>query len=186
MVLWLANISRNKQPEVFIDLAERSLEWEGWRFVLAGGTENRRYWRELASLAERLDNLEMIGAVAFERTGELFSRAAFFVNTSQVEGLPNSFIQAWMHETPVLSLFHDPNGWMSANGIGLCAQGDPDRFFRMGKELLQGRETREKMGRAAQRFARSVFGAQEIIDQYIRIFSGPDRSPATPKSEDIS
>jgi glycosyltransferase involved in cell wall biosynthesis len=170
--LWLASLSDAKQPGLFLDLARGCADLVRWSFLLGGGTPAAAY-RELAARATGLPNVRMLGAVPFDESHALYARASLFVNTSRVEadGLPNSFIQAWLHGTPVLSLHHDPNGWIEGEGLGLCARGDTRRFLAGARALLADDGLRAAMGARCARFARETFAAEETIDAYVTLFS---------------
>ena len=43
------------------------------------------------------------GAVPYRDAGALYSRARVLVNTSDVEGFPNTYLQAWASGTPVVA-----------------------------------------------------------------------------------
>lgn len=172
IVLWLANLSLGKQPEIFIDLARYCKDCHGWKFILAGGTNDKNYFNKILAKTGGLPNLEMPGQIPFEMSFDLFSRASLFVNTSvlEAEGIPNSFIQAWLLKTPVLSLNHDPNGWIMNENLGFCAQGDKKAFFEKGKGLLKEIDLLSEMGENCRRFAISTFATEAIIDRYIELF----------------
>jgi glycosyltransferase involved in cell wall biosynthesis len=51
------------------------------------------------------------------RIGELFERARVHVSTSDTDGFPNTFLQAWSRGTPVVT-FLDPGRIVSSNGLG--------------------------------------------------------------------
>jgi glycosyltransferase involved in cell wall biosynthesis len=183
-VLWLANLSPGKQPELFLKLAEACRGERAWTFVLAGGTGDRDYFERLRHQAETLPNVRLVGRVPFEETDRYFGEAALFANTSrhEAEGLPNTFIQAWFHRTPVLSLNHDPNGWIGTRKLGFCAHGDLDLWVKTGRALLHHEDKLREMGAAAARFARETFAADRTIDVYLELFAGrgssPDRGPS--------
>ncbi|MDH7513817.1 MAG: glycosyltransferase family 4 protein [Clostridiales bacterium] len=172
IVLWLANLSPGKQPEVFLRFAECCQDCEDWKFVLAGGTENKVYLYQVSRRANALPNLEMCGPVPFDESNRFFSRASLFVNTSimEAEGLPNTFIQAWLSGTPVLSLTHDPNGWINKHNLGFCAEGNLNLFLEKGKALLKAESMLFSMGENCRKFALDTFATESVIDRYIELF----------------
>jgi len=172
VVLWLANLSSGKQPEKFIHLAEFCRDCEDWLFLLGGGTSDINYRQTLSRMGDHLSNLQMPGAIPFEETQDYFSRASIFVNTSlpEADGLPNAFIQAWLNDTPVLSLHHDPNGWIERKNLGYCAHGDFENFLSESKALLQQPSRIEKISRNCRQFGRNTFTSDETIDSYLNLF----------------
>ncbi len=50
----------------------------------------------------------------------LFSRAKIFLNTSQIEGFPNTFLQAWVRSVPVVTFF-DPDSLVKQRQLGRTA-----------------------------------------------------------------
>jgi hypothetical protein len=67
------------------------------------------------------------------------------VNTSTAlgEGFPNTFIQAWLRGTPVLSLEVDPDSLLADGRLGLCSNSSSDQLIRDLHTLL-GDPTRLK------------------------------------------
>jgi glycosyltransferase involved in cell wall biosynthesis len=53
--------------------------------------------------AAGIQNLLFKGFVPFDEVGNDFNRASFLVNTSDSEGFPNTFMQAWARGIPSLS-----------------------------------------------------------------------------------
>jgi len=170
IVLWLANLSVGKQPEKFIQLAKHCHDCKSWKFILAGGTKNRAYFRKISEQAKDVSNLEMLGAVSFKESHKYFAKASLFVNTSIMEGLPNTFVQAWLSRTPVLSLIHDPNCWIKTHNIGICAEGNLNIFIEKGKALLNNYKDLLAMGENCQKFALNTFATEKIVDTYIELF----------------
>jgi glycosyltransferase involved in cell wall biosynthesis len=173
VVLWLGNLSPAKQPEIFLDIAESCRGEAGWKFFLAGWGKDTGLAGRVMSRAEGLPNVDAIGAVVFRDTWWWISRAAFLVNTSrpEAEGLPNTFVQAWLSGTPVLSLHHDPNGWIEKHGIGFCAHGDVRALEAECRRLMKERDLIIPLGESARRFAERTFSADSTIDAYLEIFS---------------
>ncbi len=173
IVLWLANLCTNKQPELFIKFAELNQDLEEWNFILAGGTnDKKKYWQSLLHQVAKVKNLQMIGQVPFEETHKYYAQTSLFVNTSlkKADGLPNAFIQAWQNSTPVLSLNHDPNDWIQTHNLGYCAHGNEEEFLHHGRKLLEHFEQIEAKQENCQQFALKTFAAKETIDSYLKLF----------------
>ena len=56
-----------------------------------------------------IPNVKFIEFVPFEEIDDYFANAKLFINTSDDEGFPNTFIQARNNGTPVISFNVDPD-----------------------------------------------------------------------------
>ena len=74
-------------------------------------------YEQVAAAAPGITNLTFHGQVPYHDVNELYSRARIFVNTSDMEGFPNSYLQAWARGTPVVAFF-DPDGVIAREGLG--------------------------------------------------------------------
>lgn len=104
-ILWVAMMRRGKRPEVFLELARRLPHR---RFVMIGGPagerpEDQAYYREMADLADELPNVEFLGFLPVAAVEPYFDQARVLVNTSLVEGVPNTFLQAWARGVPTIA-----------------------------------------------------------------------------------
>lgn len=131
--LWVANLRAVKRPDVLLDVAEQS---PGLRFHMVGGPLRvaPELFRTSQSRATDL-GVHFHGALAYRETNALYGRARVLVNTSDLEGFPNTYVQAWASGTPVIAFF-DPDGIIAREGLGVAVT------------------TREQMVEAVQRLAR--------------------------------
>jgi glycosyltransferase involved in cell wall biosynthesis len=149
-VLWVGRCVGWKRPMAFLDLAARFPET---RFVMIcpeyPGSEALA--EEVRRRAGALANVTLHGFVPFDETAGFFRRALAFVNTSDHEGFPNTFIQSARAGVPVISLRVDPDGMLGREGMGASAGGDTGRLAdELGKVLVDGgpRERYAERGRA--------------------------------------
>ncbi|MGB0652816.1 MAG: glycosyltransferase family 4 protein [Thermoplasmatota archaeon] len=122
-VVWVARIKEHyKQPHVFLDLAA-ALPHR--RFVMAGAIfGSPAFEKGIRDRLAELPNVELLGDVEHIRMPEVYGRARVLVNTSDVEGFCNAFLEAASCGVPTLSLNHDPDRILSKDGAGFCAEGD--------------------------------------------------------------
>ncbi|HKU88870.1 MAG TPA: glycosyltransferase family 4 protein [Steroidobacteraceae bacterium] len=155
-VLWMGNLRTLKRPEMVLELARQLPDV---RFTLAGGPcpfpWGYTYFDDVKAAAARLPNVSMPGAVRYTESGEWFDRARIFLNTSSIEGFPNTFLQAWVRGVPVVSFF-DPDGLIRRLQLGQVATTlDDMREFIRG--LLDVDVYRENIGRRARDFVSREF-----------------------------
>ncbi|MCK6542683.1 glycosyltransferase [bacterium] len=119
MIFWIANTGKRKQPEKFIELA-MLLKDTPYRFVMAGPIPDKTYEKEIMKMLSETPNIEYVGPISWDESNRYFAMATYFVNTTLAgrEGFPNTYIQAWMRGTAVLTLHCDPDGLIEKHEIG--------------------------------------------------------------------
>ena len=85
-----------------------------------GKNNHQGEYNRLKERAFRLKNMRFINAVPHKDMRSIFAEAKFLVNTSDFEGFPNTFIEAALENTPVISMKVDPNKMFSCHGAGIC------------------------------------------------------------------
>ena len=162
-VLWLSNLRALKRPELALELAR---ELPQFKFTIAGGPMpgGQTYYDDVAAAAARLPNVTMPGPVRYADTGALFDRAKVFLNTSSIEGFPNTFLQAWIRGVPVVSFF-DPDGLTQRLQLGRIAR-TVDEMREALRGLLEVDTYREIIGKRARDFAAREFTAA-VAARYI-------------------
>jgi glycosyltransferase involved in cell wall biosynthesis len=160
-VLWVGNIKAGKRPELFLELAARFAGRKNVRFRMIGRPEDSPWGCDLIRSIQRLDNVEYLGELEMDEVNALLVDAHVLVNTSRFEGLPNTFIQAWLREVPVLSLGVDPDGVIGSHGMGGVA-GDMECLTSMLSGFIAEPTRARAMGVAARAFAETNYAMANV------------------------
>lgn len=161
-IVWIANIKPNKQPEVFLNLANRFANKDGIKFIMIGRQKNNDWDKLIEAQFAHLKNLEYMGELQIDDVNEVLSTAHIFINTSLSEGFPNTFIQSWLRKVPVISLHIDPDNILRDRRLGFCSK----TFENMVKDLnylIENPELRLKIGERAFKFAINNHSMKNIL-----------------------
>ena len=151
-VLWVGRILPLKQPGMFLDLAER-LPAELCTMVMMSDDAHAPLLESVKARASTIPNLRLHENVRWENMGEYFAKAKLFVNTSTHEGFPNTFVEAAMHGTPIVSWTVDPDGVLTRAGIGVCVGGSFERLTAVAADFCVSAQRREAYGGRARAYA---------------------------------
>jgi glycosyltransferase involved in cell wall biosynthesis len=168
-VLWVSNFRTVKRPEVALDVAR---ELPHLKFSMVGGAlpGMEDYYERVSAAARQLPNVTVHGAVPYQDVGTLFERSRLFLNTSTVEGFPNTFLQAWMRALPVVSTF-DPDGLIGREQLGVFCS-TPAELAPAIQRLLATPETLDATGRRARTFAMREYSPESVARRYLTLLQG--------------
>jgi glycosyltransferase involved in cell wall biosynthesis len=168
-VLWIANIKPLKQPEFFMDLAYQFKEDDNASFIMVGRSATGNYQAKLEKRMQRLSNLEYKGELPIDEVNDLLRESHLFVNTSLYEGVPITFIQAWMREVPTVSLNVDPDDMIKKNKLGFHS-GSFEQMVEDVRFLIENKKVRGEMGRNARKYALREYDIEKNVPKYVELF----------------
>ncbi|MER6971166.1 glycosyltransferase family 4 protein [Nocardioides sp. NPDC000445] len=165
-VLWVGRCVDWKRPMAFLDLAEARPDVP---FMMACAPYEGAHdlYVSVAARADLMPNVEFLGFVPFAATDDLFRNARVIVNTSTVEGFPNTFVQAARVATPVLSLEVDPDRVLETGGFGACADGNPATLAEQLDQMLDNATWRRHSANALDYF-RTTHDLETILPAFAR------------------
>lgn len=167
IILWVARSSREKRPDLFLDLAGR-LPDEKFVMICPRALGDEKY-EQLEVAARTVKNLTFIRSVPFHQTHAFFRRAKIFVCTSHREGFPNTYIQACINAVPIVSLNTNPDGFLDEYDCGLCSDNDFDKLVDLLKTALE-KNRYEQMGKNARKYAEQNHDVKRIAQEYKELF----------------
>jgi glycosyltransferase involved in cell wall biosynthesis len=137
---------------------------------MIGSKDDESYIKRL--FKNKPDNLVWLGRLPFDETLRWFDQAAFFINTSfhDVEGFPNTFIQAWLRGVPVITLGVDPDGVIKRYNLGFIAKNAKDAMSYL-DYLTNNKDVYKKISEDAVRHANKNYSISAAADNFLTILA---------------
>ncbi|HEY2035859.1 MAG TPA: glycosyltransferase family 4 protein [Steroidobacteraceae bacterium] len=173
--LWVGNLRPLKRPHLFLDAAARL---PGLTFHMIGGPMPgaEELYQEVRQRAASLPNVTFHGFVPQHEVGAYFERALVFVSTSEIEGFPNTYLQAWSHGTPVVA-FLDPDRLLTQKRLGILVSGVEELQDAIAR-LTGDRSEWEQAGARGRRYIEERGGESELVSAYVAALSSLLHAPA--------
>lgn len=165
-ILWVGRADNNKQPMLFVNLA-RAFPQE--QFMLITILKDTHIIEAIRAAAKELPNLTVYENIPFFETDQYYRRAKILVNTSGYEGFPNTFLHAGAYFCPVLSLNVNPDGLLTSNEIGWCAEGSEDRLHNLLRDALIDESLRTVYGMNARKYIEKNHDIIKNINTFIDV-----------------
>lgn len=151
-VAWVAALRRVKRPDLLIEVAQLLPHV---RFVVCGGPSlymtPAGYSERMIETFQAIPNIDYRGQVSPDEAVRIATAAAVLLSTSDEEGFPQTFLEAWAHGTPVVSLSIDPDRVIARLGLGAVSadvRGAAEDIDR----LVSRVDLREDMSRRAREY----------------------------------
>ena len=77
---------------------------------------------------KKIENVVLKGRLNHKDTIQLIANAKALINTSNFEGFPNIFLEAWANGVPVISLNVNPGNVFNKYNLGICCSGDSNKM----------------------------------------------------------
>lgn len=164
-ILWVANYRTLKRPEWFLQLASI---FPNEQFVMVGGSLNDlEYYEKCKYEASKIKNLSFKGPLNFESTNKMFMNAKLFVCTSEMEGFPNTFLQAWAYNIPVVSTVN-PSNFITEYRLGLVIKTFDELVASLKQALTD--ETRNEFSQNISTYMKSHHNAEVSYNELTTTF----------------
>jgi glycosyltransferase involved in cell wall biosynthesis len=166
-VLWVSNIRQLKRPDLVLEFAAGTPEIA---VHMIGGSiaDSANLFVEIRQRASALRNVMFHGQIPYHEVNDYFAKALVFTNTSDIEGFPNSYLQAWSRGTPVVAFF-DPDGLIAREGLGVAVR-NMEEMRAAVRELTTNRERWLATSARCAAFMRREFNDDRILAPYLETF----------------
>jgi len=164
-VLWIGRICEQKRPDLLLDLAEACPELN---FDLVGPADDSEYVRGVCRRAEAIANVTLHGPASRDRVSEFYRKAAVLCCTSDFEGFPNTFLEAWSYGLPIVSTF-DPDDLIANKGLGKVGHSVPELASGI-RELLNSPSQRRMASQAAREHYEENYAVDKAMERFEWVF----------------
>jgi glycosyltransferase involved in cell wall biosynthesis len=170
-VAWVGMLRQPKRPDLLLEIAGHA---PAIRFIVCGGPSahrsSPRYGSQILEALAALPNVEFLGQVEPDRAQRVIADAAVLLSTSDGEGFPNTFLQAWSSGTPVVSLKIDPDSVIEQARLGVVADG-VDAAINALRGLLDSPEQRDEIGVRARQYIATHHSEAVVMNSFTSALS---------------
>ena len=173
VVLWVGGFSKVKRPELFLRFVKKCDDLE-LDFIMISKAAPKNVHTSLEPFYEYLKiqpRFKWLTDLSFETALSWFDRASIFVSTSESEGFPNTFIQAWSRGVPVVSFDVDPDDVLMRDGLGTLV-GSLDEARSAIQEYLN-RPDIDELRKHLHETAQSRYSIATVADRLFEIADSP-------------
>ncbi len=165
-VAWMAMLREAKRPDLLVEIARRLPDVP---FVVCGRASSHRsapgYGARMIETLRALPNVDYRGQVSPEEAERVIAEAAVLLSTSDLEGFPNTFLQAWSSGTPVVSLKVDPDEAITRAELGKLSRTVEQAVTDL-EALLGAPSERDAMGARGRGYVNQVHGEREVAKAF--------------------
>lgn len=165
-VLWVGRICPEKRPHLLLDIAQRlpacAID------VIGDANADTAYAREFRREVERHVSIILHGRISNEQLRQMYDEAILLLGTSQTEGFPVTFIEAWSRAIPVVSTF-DPDNVIRERGLGAVAE-DVETVVSRLQELLQSSQQWLASSKAARQYYLENHAPEVCLPRFEQLF----------------
>lgn len=166
-VAWIGRISPVKRLEFLLDIAEAIPKVE---FHIAGKPDKDDvYSRDVLHRARNLLNVIEHGMIQKDNMRELYKNVSLLCCTSQYEGFPNTFLEAWSYGIPVISTV-DPDDLIADRELGIFANGKKQIIEEI-QNLIQSPVAWRKMSSNAREYYLQNHAVDSSMSRFEKLFS---------------
>ncbi|MEO6848711.1 MAG: glycosyltransferase [Chthoniobacterales bacterium] len=163
-LLWVARCQPIKRPHLFLDLAENLPDCS---CEMICPCEDQELWESVRTRAEKISNVTFRNGVPYHEVQAHYDAAKIFINTSEFEGWPNSFIQSGLGHTAIVSLSVNPDELLENYKAGGYAANRIETLHEMAKTLLTQGAALDHAQSESARFVRELHDNDKNVTAFL-------------------
>jgi glycosyltransferase involved in cell wall biosynthesis len=162
-VLWVGKSDSIKRPEIILELATRL---PMLKFTLIMTFSNKDIHLQSVKKSKALPNVNICPFVPYNEIESYFAAHRILVNTSILEGFPNTFLQAAKYGLPIVTSRVDPGFMLTKHHCGICSEDDFEKLAASTLALCTDQDLYQKTSENCLNYIKSNHSEEIIISKY--------------------
>ncbi len=164
-VVWIGRVYKVKRPDRLLEVAAGCPEFQ---FDMVGPIYAEDYAQEVHQRARQVPNLTVHGPVSRDQVPSFYGNAGCLCCTSDFEGFPNTFLEAWSYGLPVVSTF-DPDSVIRKHKLGIVARDVPEMIAAI-RCLYESEDRYLEMSRNARQYVWENHRMDAVMPKFEEVF----------------
>ncbi len=166
-VAWIGALREIKQPDMVLEIARRLPDV---RFTIVGGglSGESETPQRIERDAADLQNVELTGRLPYKEVAKVLAGTSLLLNTSSIEGFPNTYLEAWNQGVPVVT-FNDVDDLIRESGVGRVC-GSLEDMVEAVRTIACNPEILQDMSGRARAIVRERFSPETLGAAYVEFF----------------
>jgi glycosyltransferase involved in cell wall biosynthesis len=118
-----------------------------------------------------MPNVELDGQLTHAETQRRMAGHRLVINTSPAEGFSNAMLEGWSLGRPSVTLAVNPSGLLTADRLGICANGDLRVMAAAIVALLEEPAARAAMGRRCRDYVSTMHASTAVCAAFEQLVS---------------
>ncbi len=163
-ILWVGRITKNKQPELFINTAKKYPK-ESFIVIAPIVKEHIEYGKKIQEIAKNIKNIKLINYLKPEELSQYYEEAKIYILSSYLEGFSNTMAEAMMERCAILSFNVNPDNILNKYNCGLSSNKKIDKFYDNFEKLLKNEELCKELGKNGAKYIAEKHQKEIIIKE---------------------
>lgn len=170
-VLWVGRLTKNKNPEIFISLAQK---YPDKNFIMIAPIvkEQLNYGKKIQQSAKNIKNVHLINYVKPGDIDNYYQDAKIYALTSNKEGFSNTMAEAMMAKCAILSFNVNPDNILQEHNCGLFSEKDINKFSENFEKLIKNENLCKELGANGAEYIKKNHKKSMIIKQFEKLLIG--------------
>jgi glycosyltransferase involved in cell wall biosynthesis len=150
--IWIANTRSVKRIDYFFDIAKKLKKY---KFAFIGKILENDQKQFILDELEINSNIEVFGPKTYIDVCLIISQSKVLLNTSLYEGFPNTFIQAWYFNLPIISTVN-PNEVITTFNLGFY-ETNKSNFISKCQNIIENKKVYDEISCNAKKYFTSNY-----------------------------